>query len=88
MPFVDQAHRDAPDMMFPGDRCYREYKHIMDEWQKSKRWGTVDQLAERLFPDDYDRAYFLAFLVFFAKQAMPYEESRIKLNGDITGGSR
>lgn len=83
MPFVDQAHRDAPDMAIPGDRCYREYKYIMEQWTKSPRWGTVDQLAERMFPDSYERAYFLAFLVFFYKHVRYYEETKCQLNGDI-----
>jgi len=87
MPFVDQSHRDAPDMMVPGDRCFREYRYIMDEWAKSPRWGTIDHLAERLHPDAYERAFFLAFLVFFAKHAMPYEESKVKENGDIRGAN-
>lgn len=83
MPFVDQAHRDSPDMELPGDRCFREYKYLMEQWTAWPRWTTVDKLAERLYPDQYDRAYFLAFLVFFAKHAMPYEELRVKEHGDI-----
>ncbi len=85
MPFVDQAHRDAPDMMIPGDRCFREYQHIMNEWGRSPRWGTVDRLAERLYPDAYERAFFLSFLVFFAKHVMPYEDAKAHVNGDIGG---
>lgn len=83
MPFVDQAHRDAPDMMIPGDRCFREYKYIMEQWNKSPRWGTIDQLAERLFPDSYERAYFLAFLVFFEIHGKHYERRKRDENGDI-----
>lgn len=83
MPFVDQAHRDSPDMMIPGDRCYREYKYIMEQWDQSPRWGTVDRLAERLFPDSYERAHFLAFLVFFSREVMPYEEQKVRENGEV-----
>lgn len=72
-------------MMIPGDRCYREYKHIMDEWRKSSRWGTIDRLAERLYGDPYERAFFLAFMVFFCEHGMNYETDRRMENGDITG---
>lgn len=87
MPFIDQAHRDAPDMAIPGDRCFREYKHIMEEWTKSPRWGTIDRLAERFYPDAYERASFLAFLVFFETHGMNYEYGKRAQNGDITGVS-
>lgn len=85
MPFITQAHRDAPDMMIPGDRAYREYQYLVNEWTKSPRWGTVDRLAERFYTDAYERAAFLSFLVFFAKHAMPYEHLKAGENGDIAG---
>jgi hypothetical protein len=83
MPFIAQEKRPKPDMMIAGDRCFREYKHIMEEWTKSPRWGTVDSLATRLYPDAYERAFFLAFLVHFAKAVMPYEYAKEKENGTI-----
>ncbi len=85
MPFVNQEHRDKPDTLIPGDRCYREYKYLIEEWTKSPRWGTVDRLAERLYPDAYERAFFLAFLVHFSLAVMPYEHEKRIENGPIFG---
>ncbi len=83
MPFVTQEHRDKPDMMICGDRCFVEYKYFMEEWTKSPRWTTADTLATRFYPDDHERAAFLAYLVFFAKVVMPYEHAKCAENGDI-----
>jgi hypothetical protein len=83
MPFVDEAHREVPDMEIPGDRCFLEYKHIMSEWNASKRWTTIDALAERLYPEKHERAFFLAFLVFFSLHGMEYEKEKRSLNGDV-----
>ena len=85
MPFVTEAHRFQPDMTIPGDRCFREYKHIMEEWTKAPRWTTIDRLAERLYPEQYDRAFFLAFLVFMAFHGYEYEQEKRDENGDVTG---
>lgn len=85
MPFVTQEHRDRLDMEIPGDRCYLEYRHIMDEWAKSPRWTTIDRLAERLYPDAHERAYFLALLVFMAMHGYEYEQDKRDENGDIEG---
>ncbi len=84
MPFVSAEHRFTPDMEISGDRCFLEYKYLLEEWTKSPRWTTVDELATRMFPDKHDRAFFLAFLVFFAEKVMPYEISKKGANGDVT----
>jgi len=83
MPFVDEEHRRAQDFEIPGDRCYWEYKLIMDKWRNSPRWTTVDAIAERLWPDDWKRAFALAFLVFFVLHVMKYERIKRIENGDI-----
>ena len=85
MPFVTQDHRDSPDLEVPGDRCFLEYKHIMETWAANPRWTTIDALAERLYPDRNERAYFLAFLVFFDLHGMLYEREKQAINGDVTG---
>ncbi len=85
MPFVTRPHRDAPDLTIAGDRTYREYKFIMDKWAESPRWTTIDKLAERLYPDEYERAYFLALLIFMAFHGYEYEQDKREENGDIEG---
>ncbi len=84
MPFTTKEHRFKPDLENPGDRCYIEYKYLMEEWTRSPRWTTVDELATRLFPDKHERAFFLAFLVFFDQRVMPYERKKREENGDVT----
>ena len=86
MPFVTKEHRDNPDRNFPGDRCYIEYKKIVDKWLSEPRWTTVDKILEELDPFGFNqikRAQFLAFLVFFNLHVMPYEEQKRVENGDI-----
>src|SRR5581483_1143486 len=69
----------------PGDLCFVQYRKLMREWRKSPRWTTVDTLAAPIYPDPEHRAYFLAFLVFFAFHAMPYERTKQRENGDVSG---
>jgi hypothetical protein len=83
MPFVPQSERDNPDMRIAGSRCYVEYKFIMARWKANPRWTTVDELAERLYPNPFKRAFFLAFLVHFATHVLNYEEIKKRENGDI-----
>lgn len=83
MPFVDGEHREEPDMTIPGDRCYVEYRAIMAKWKENPRWTTVDDIAQRIWPDPFKRAFFLAFLVFFELHVMPYEIRKQWQNGDI-----
>jgi hypothetical protein len=83
MPFVDANHRENPDMEVPGDRCYVEYRRLIAAWKQNPRWTTADQLLGWLYPNPIKRAYFLAFLVFFALKVMPYEIQKIRENGDV-----
>ena len=83
MPFVNAEHRENPDMQIPGDRCFLEYRAIMARWRANPRWTTVDELAERLYPNPFKRAFFLAFLVHFATHVLNYEEIKKRENGDI-----
>lgn len=83
MPFVNQEHRVKPDYEVPGDRCYEEYRKIMTAWGIAPRWGTVDAIAKYIWPDKWQRALVLAFLVFFYLHVIPYERMKRKENGDI-----
>ena len=91
MPFVDETHRADPDMQVPGDRCYLFYREIMEEWKRAPRWTTVDTIMTKLlnFLDGHDvnqasrSAALLAFMVFFAREVMPYEEKKCRENGEI-----
>jgi hypothetical protein len=83
MPFVEQSHRDNPDLSIPGDKCYVYYKQMLDEWNLKPSWTTFDRLASRVFPEDYQRAYFLALLVFFDRYVKKYEDVKEALNGGI-----
>ena len=85
MPFV------PPECRLPehkpcsvGDQCYWKYLELMTAWNKEKRWTTIHNEFKRLFDcDDDQAARALAFFVFFAKHAMPYEDEKCKANGDI-----
>lgn len=83
MPFVSKEHRVKPDLKVPGDRCYIEYKKMIDMWTASPRWTCVDQILENFIVDESERAFFLAFLVFFTKKVVQYEDQKEKENGTI-----
>jgi hypothetical protein len=83
MPFVSPEHRESPDMTVAGDRCYVEARRIWAMWYKNPRWTTVDEIASFIYPNPIKRAFFLAFLVFFAMRVMPYEIEKLRENGDI-----
>lgn len=90
MPFIEDDRRDAilegvlPQReVTPGDRCFVEYYAIMKAWRANPRWTTIDKMAENFIRNDQDRAWFLAFLVFFNLHGMPYEHTKREQNGDI-----
>ena len=91
MPFVDQEYRDNPDMEIPGDRCYLLYKELLDEWENSPRWTTVDTMLNDFLnnvdqgkvPKRHRAAAILAFMVFFQLHVIPYELKKREENGDI-----
>ena len=90
MPAIKQEARENPDPAVPGDRCYVFYKELMEMWRESPRWTTVDRILETLMNflngdvnNASRRAAILAFLVFFCREVMPYEESKFKENGAI-----
>jgi len=83
MPFVTEEHRNHPEPSIPGDRCYIEYKKIMDAWRENPRWTTVDKLVTNIFPNRVQRAQFLAFMVFFNLHVLDYENRKREENGDI-----
>jgi hypothetical protein len=82
MPFISKEHRAKPDLTVPGDRCYLEYKKMLGMWRTSSKWTTVDQILEEFIVDEAERAFFLAFLVFFALHVMPYEIKKREENGE------
>lgn len=83
MPFVTQEHRENIDPEIPGDRCYFQYKIMMDQWKENPRWTTADKILSVFVSNPWTRAGVLAFLVFFCMHVMPYEEQKRKENGDV-----
>ena len=88
MPFVPQENRKSMKEGKPpetvGDMCYLEYVPIMEAWHKERRWTTAHNELKRVFDlDDHTAAKFLAYMVFFCKHVMPYEDEKEKDNGPI-----
>jgi hypothetical protein len=83
MPFVPQSHREKPDGTIPGDICYLYYVQIMEQWRKEPRWTTIDTILSKVVKDPFNRAFILAFMVFFSIHGMPYEEKQRAKNGDV-----
>ncbi len=83
MPFVNQAHRDKPDLSIPGDRCYLAAKPIWEAWNKSPKWTTIDEQWKAYEPDDTRRALLLALLVHMGLYGFDYEADKRDENGDI-----
>lgn len=89
MPFVTKEHREHPDPSIPGDRCYRWYKYLVNEWNIEPRWTTADRLYHDIYWNDDGSsteetvARHLAWQVFFIKFVMPYEDKKENENGAI-----
>ncbi len=91
MPFVNQEHRKNPDLSIPGDRCYKWYRWMVDEWNKEPRWATADKIYTQVTIYHQQRqltrealvALDLAWQVFFVMKVIPYEELKQEENGDI-----
>lgn len=83
MPFVTQDHRKIIDLKIPGDRCYLKALPIWRAWKKEPRWTTIDDMWRPFFPDDENRAHFLALLVHFCLEGVEYERKKRAENGDI-----
>ena len=85
MPFVNQDHRSKPDFTIPGDICYVEYKKLIDSWRKEPRWTTAHNLTKKWFDlaTDEETAHFLAWMVWFNKEVMVYENQKENENGQI-----
>jgi hypothetical protein len=83
MPFITLYQRANPDMTIPGDRCFSYYLPMMEKWRAERRWTTADSILKSMIPDDMKRAEVLAFLVFFIREIMIYEEEKAKENGEI-----
>jgi hypothetical protein len=93
MPFVTQPHREKPDLTIPGDACFVYYKGMMDKWRAERRWTTAHNIFEEIVQKVVRvprlasildiSAHFLAFLVFFIKHVMKYEDEKETENGTI-----
>jgi len=90
MPFVTEEHRINPSPAIPGDRCYIVYKGIVDEWRANPRWTTADRLARELIEylsggatTPYKASALLAYMIFFCREVIPYENAKAKENGEI-----
>lgn len=89
MPFIPKEGRErlkkpGEEPQNVGEMCYLEYVKIMDQWKQRPRWQTVHKLAQdALSLSDQQAAEILAFLVFFSKHAMKYEDQKSQENGDI-----
>lgn len=85
MPFVPQEHRDSGHTpCTPGDLCYWEYLKLVNAWKANRRWTTAHEEFKRVFDvDNQQAAKTLAYLVFFVKHVMPYEDEKEKENGTI-----
>jgi len=74
-----------------GDKCYYFYKKMMIKWHKERRWTTIHNIYKQMrgqvklnnIDEDAQRAYELAFKVFFSRHAMKYEDEMEKRNGII-----
>ena len=85
MPFVTQEHRDKPDLTIPGDLCYLSYKSLVDAFRANRRWTNAHNLTRHFFKieSDEETANFLAWMVWFIKEVMPYEDEKEAENGKI-----
>lgn len=83
MPFVEKSHRDKPDKSIAGDRCYIHYRRMMNMWKLNPCWTTFDEMTKSLYPNDEQRALFLATLVFFKWHVESYERQKEAENGEI-----
>jgi len=86
MPFVKPECRDPNHIPCSvGDLCYLEYKKLIDAWNKERRWTTAHNELKTMFriEDDVDAAKFLAYMVFFCKHVMKYEDEKEAENGEI-----
>ena len=97
MPFIKRVRRDtidlrgieALDIIEPGDRCYKFYKAMVEQWKAEPRWTTAHNIMKDAPMQVYDSipddmvAQRLAWEVFFQLYVMPYELKKRKENGDI-----
>ena len=86
MPFVEPSCRDPQHAICcVGDICFCEYRHLVEEWNKNPRWTNAHEITKKHFDlsDDQHTAAFLAWMVWFNKKVMPYEDKKEKENGTI-----
>lgn len=89
MPFVKNGKR-APLLSgeLPptdkGDLTFLEYVPLINAWRKERRWTTAHNEFKRVFNvDDVMAAKCLAFLEFYIREVHPYEDEKLRENGDI-----
>jgi len=100
MPFILEGRRKlmdigAIDKPEPGDRCYKYYKQMVEEWRKDPRWTTAHSIYKKMrsqtkitYEGDAEgfenqMAYELAWQCFFYFHVLEYEKKKMKENGDI-----
>lgn len=95
MPFITKDRRKdikdgkiQPVDFQPGDRCYLDYKYLIDEWKKDPRWTTADRLYQHTLRFNFNveeaASAQLAWQIFFSIYVMPYELGKREENGDVT----
>jgi hypothetical protein len=86
MPFVKKECREPGHTPCAvGDYCYVEYKKLIDEFRSNRRWTNVHEMTKKFFDlaNDTDTSRFLAYMVWFIKEVMPYELEKEAENGTI-----
>jgi hypothetical protein len=88
MPFIKPEQRkkveETGTWEQPGDLCYMKYKPMMEKWREKRSWTAFHNMTKDLFDiDDEKTAKLLAFLVFFSREVMRYENEKVEENGDV-----
>lgn len=88
MPFETEDERaridNGENPTRPGGYAYKYYKSLKLAWKENRRWTTAHNSIKELFDmDDEQTGKFLAALEFYIREVHPYEDEKIKQNGDI-----
>jgi hypothetical protein len=91
MPFVDNKDGAREKLLkgeiFPravGDLCFVKAFQMYEEWKKDPRWTTAHNITKKTFDlNDEDTARLLAWMVWFCREVLKYEDIKAKENGDL-----
>jgi hypothetical protein len=86
MPFVPKEHREPSHQpCCVGDMCYVEYKKLIYQFRENRRWTNAHNMTKEFFGLDSDEktARFLAWMVWFSLEVIPYEIEKRDENGNI-----